>query len=169
MRALLILGAVTAAAALLAAASGTSTAPATASTPTANIVQTAVKAGQFRTLVALVKRAGLASALSGKGQLTVFAPTDSAFAKVPRQTLAALKSNPAKLRAVLLYHVAKGRLTAAKVARLRSVKTLNGAALRIRVSGGKVFVNSALVVKANVPASNGVIHVVNRVLIPPAA
>ncbi|HUK93799.1 MAG TPA: fasciclin domain-containing protein [Gaiellaceae bacterium] len=169
MKALLILGALTAAAALLVAASGTSTAPATASTPTANIVQTAVKAGQFRTLVALVKRAGLASALSGKGQLTVFAPTDGAFAKVPRQTLAALKSNPAKLRAVLLYHVAKGRLTAAKVARLRSVKTVNGAALRIRVSGGKVFVNSARVVKANVPASNGVIHVVNRVLIPPAA
>jgi len=170
MRTLQIVGAGIVAAAVLAAASTAPTAPAKASTrPTASIVQTAVKAGQFKTLVALVKRAGLAGALSGKGQLTVFAPTDSAFAKVPRQTLAALKSNPAKLRAVLLYHVAKGRLTAAKVARLRSVKTLDGATVRVRVSGGKVFVNSARVVKANVPASNGVIHVINRVLIPPAA
>ena len=155
--------------ALLAATGAATASQRAASTPRANVVQTAVKAGQFTTLVALVKRAGLASALSGKGQLTVFAPTDRAFAKVPPQTLAALKANPAKLRAVLLYHIAKGRLTAAKVARLHRIKTLNGASLRVRVSEGRVFVNSVRVVKANVGASNGVIHVINSVLIPPTA
>lgn len=134
-----------------------------------NVVQTAVAAGQFKTLVSLVKQAGLAKTLSGTGRFTVFAPTDAAFAKVPKATLKQLAANKAKLRAVLLYHVVSGRLTAGKVAKLRSAKTLNGAAVRIRVSGGMVYVNGARVVKPNVSASNGVIHVINRVLIPPTS
>ena len=134
-----------------------------------NVVQTAVAAGQFKTLVSLVKQAGLAKTLSGTGRFTVFAPTDAAFAKVPKATLKQLAADKAKLRAVLLYHVVSGRLTAAKVTKLRSAKTLNGAAVRIRVSGGMVYVNGARVVKPNVSASNGVIHVINRVLIPPAS
>lgn len=131
-----------------------------------NIVQTAAAAGQFKTLVKLVKQAGLAGALQGKGPYTVFAPTDAAFAKVPKSTLAALAKDKAKLRAVLLYHVAKGKLTAAKVIELRSIKTLNGQSLKVRVNHGTVTVGGARVVKANIGASNGVIHVLNQVLIP---
>jgi uncharacterized surface protein with fasciclin (FAS1) repeats len=134
-----------------------------------NIVQTAVAAGQFTTLVSLVKQAGLASALSGKGNLTVFAPTDAAFAKVPAATLAQLKNDRALLRRVLLYHVVKGKVTSAQVVKLRSAKTLAGPSLRIRTAGGAVRVNSARVTKADIAASNGVIHVVNAVLVPPAA
>jgi len=144
-------------------------APAATSSPAAakkNLVQTAVAAGQFKTLVSLVKQAGLAKALSGKTRLTVFAPTDAAFAKVPKATLEQLATDKAKLRAVLLYHVVPGRVTAAQVMKLRSAKTLNGASVRIRVRGGMVYVNGARVVKPNVSASNGVIHVINKVLIP---
>jgi len=147
-------------------------APAATSGPAAtqkNLVKTAVAAGQFKTLVSLVKQAGLASTLSGNGRYTVFAPTDAAFAKVPKSTLKALAADKSKLRAVLLYHVVAGRLPAAKVTKLRSATTLNGATVRIRVSGGMVYVNGARVVKPNVSASNGVIHVINRVLIPPAS
>jgi uncharacterized surface protein with fasciclin (FAS1) repeats len=131
-----------------------------------NIVQTAVAAGQFKTLVSLVKSAGLARTLSGKGPFTVFAPTDAAFAKVPKATLAALAKNMTKLRAVLLYHVVKGKVTAAEAMMLHSAKTLNGKSLSIRVRGGKVIVGGATVTKADVMASNGVIHVINKVLIP---
>ena len=131
-----------------------------------NIVQTAVAAGQFKTLVKLVKQAGLAGALQGNGPFTVFAPTDAAFAKVPKSTLAALAKDKAKLRAVLLYHVAKGKLTAANVVKLRSIKTLNGQSLKVRVNHGTVTVGGARVIKANIGASNGVIHVINQVLIP---
>ena len=131
-----------------------------------NIVQTAVAAGQFKTLVKLVKQAGLAGALQGKGPLTVFAPTDAAFAKVPKATLQALAKDKAKLRAVLLYHVAKGKLTAAKVVKLRSINTLNGQSLKVRVNHGTVTIGGARVVKADIGASNGVIHVINKVLIP---
>jgi len=133
-----------------------------------NIVQTAVAAGEFKTLVSLAKQAGLAGALSAPGQLTVFAPTDAAFAKVPKATLAALGKDKALLKSVLLYHVAKGKVTAAKVVKLKSVKTLQGGVLAIRVTGGKVFVGKAQVVTPDVMASNGVIHVINSVLIPPA-
>ena len=132
-----------------------------------NIVQTAVAAGQFKTLVALVKQAGLLGALSGPGPLTVFAPTDAAFAKLPKATLAALAKNKAQLKAVLLYHVVKGKVTAALASMLTSAKTLEGATLPIHVSGTKVSVGGALVTKADVMASNGVIHVINKVLIPP--
>src|SRR5947209_1374058 len=94
--------------------------------PDKNLVQTAVAAGHFSTLTSLVQQAGLAGTLSGKTRYTVFAPTDAAFAKVPKSTLAALGKDKAKLRAVLLYHVVKGRLTAAKVVKHHSLKTLNG-------------------------------------------
>ena len=134
--------------------------------PARNIVQTAVAAGQFKTLVALLQKAGLAGTLEGKGPFTVFAPTDAAFAKVPKATLAALAKDKAKLRAVLLYHVAKGKLTAAKVVKLHSVKTLNGQSLKVRVSHGTVTVGGARVIKTDIGASNGVIHVINKVLIP---
>jgi uncharacterized surface protein with fasciclin (FAS1) repeats len=131
-----------------------------------NIVQTAVGAGQFKTLVSLVKQAGLASTLSGTGPFTVFAPTDAAFAKVPKATLDALAKDKAKLKSVLLYHVAKGRLTAAKVVKRSSIKTLNGKSVSVRVRRGKVYVGGARVVTPDVKASNGVIHVINKVLIP---
>ncbi|MFL5967437.1 MAG: fasciclin domain-containing protein [Gaiellaceae bacterium] len=152
--------------ALAAVASG---APASARTKAdGDIVATAVSAGQFTTLAKLLKRAGLVSALQQPGPYTVFAPTDAAFKNVPKKTLGALLRNKAKLKAVLLYHVVSGKVTAADVAGLTSAKTLNGKSVRIRVSGSNVFVNRAKVTTADVMATNGVIHVVNRVLIPPA-
>jgi uncharacterized surface protein with fasciclin (FAS1) repeats len=133
-----------------------------------NIVQTAVAAGQFKTLAKLLTRAGLVGALEQPGPYTVFAPTDAAFKKVPKKTLNGLLKNKAKLKAVLLYHVVRGEVTAADVVKLKSAKTLNGSSLRIRVNGSNVFVNAAKVTTPDVMATNGVIHVVNRVLIPPA-
>ena len=118
--------------------------------------------------MSLVQQAGLAGTLSTGGPYTVFAPTDAAFAKVPKKTLSALAADPAKLKAVLLYHVAKGKLTAAQVSRRSSITTLEGATVRIKVAGRTVKVNNARVVKPDVAASNGVIHAINRVLIPPA-
>jgi transforming growth factor-beta-induced protein len=134
--------------------------------PPKNIVATAKAAGRFTTLTALLKKSGLAGTLAKKGPFTVFAPTDAAFAKVPKATLAALAKNKAKLRAVLRYHVVKGQVTAAQAMKLRSAKTLQGKSLKIRVKGGKVIVGGATVTKADVLASNGVIHVINKVLIP---
>jgi uncharacterized surface protein with fasciclin (FAS1) repeats len=157
---------------VLALAVGVATATAGPATPAGpkmgekTLVQTAVAAGQFKTLASLLQKAGLAGTLAGKGSFTVFAPTDAAFAKVPKATLASLAKNKAKLRAVLLYHVVKGKVTAAQAMKLRSAKTLNGKSLTIRVSGGKLLVGGAVVTKADVGASNGVIHVVNKVLIP---
>jgi uncharacterized surface protein with fasciclin (FAS1) repeats len=134
--------------------------------PRENIVQTATAAGQFKTLTSLLKTAGLARTLQGKGPYTVFAPTDAAFAKVPKSTLKALAKDKAKLRAVLLYHVVKGRVTAAKVVKLHSAKTLNGQKVRITVRAGRVRVGGARVTATDIGASNGVIHVLDRVLIP---
>jgi uncharacterized surface protein with fasciclin (FAS1) repeats len=131
-----------------------------------NIVETAVAAGKFTTLTALLNRAGLAPTLQNQGAFTVFAPTDAAFAKVPKATLDALAKDKAKLRAVLLYHVAKGKLTAAKVVKRNSIKTLNGQRVHVRVRDGKVFVGGARVSTPDVAASNGVVHVINKVLIP---
>lgn len=137
-----------------------------ATTPRKNLVETAGAAGQFKTLTSLLKTAGLARTLEGKGRYTVFAPTDAAFAKVPKSTLAALAKDKAKLRAVLLYHVVKGKLSAAKVVKLRSARTLNGQKVRITVRAGKVRVGGARVTATDIGASNGVIHVLDRVLIP---
>jgi uncharacterized surface protein with fasciclin (FAS1) repeats len=104
--------------------------------------------------------------LERPGPYTVFAPTDAAFSKVPKSTLNALLADKAKLRAVLLYHVVPGTVTSADVTELSSAKTASGKNVRIRVAGKNVFVNNAKVTNADVMASNGVIHVVNRVLIP---
>lgn len=151
------------------AAVGGASATADQSAPQKNIVQTASDAGQFKTLVSLAQRAGLAGALSGSGKVTVFAPTDGAFAKVPKATLQKLQRNRAQLRAVLLYHVVKGNVKAAQVLKLRSAKTLNGASVRIGVKGNRVYLNrTTRVVKTDIAASNGTIHVINNVLIPPA-
>ena len=138
--------------------------------PTKNIVQVAASNPQFSTLVSLVKEAGLVKTLSGKGPFTVFAPTNAAFAKVPADTLAALKADPAKLRAVLTYHVVSGNVPASKVVTLngKSVKTVEGSPVRITVKGKTVKVNDATVTKTDIKASNGTIHVINGVLIPPA-
>jgi uncharacterized surface protein with fasciclin (FAS1) repeats len=131
-----------------------------------NIVETAVAAGQFKTLASLLDQAGLVETLSGKSRFTVFAPTDAAFAKVPKSTLDALAKDKAMLRAVLLHHVAKGKLTASKVIKRKSIKTLNGDRVSVRVRGSKVYVGGARVTTPDVMASNGVIHVINKVLIP---
>jgi uncharacterized surface protein with fasciclin (FAS1) repeats len=133
-----------------------------------NTAQTAVAAGQFKTLAKLLTRAGLATTLQSPGPYTVFAPTDAAFTKLPKRALNALLRNKAKLRDVLLYHVVSGKVAAADVVKLSAAKTLNGKSVRIHVAGSNVFVNTAKVTKADVMASNGVIHVINRVLVPPA-
>jgi uncharacterized surface protein with fasciclin (FAS1) repeats len=167
MRRIRSLLAVSAASAVALAAVGTGSASARPQAAAGkDIVQTAKAAGQFKTLTALLTSAGLAKTLEGKGRFTVFAPTDAAFAKVPKKTLDALAKDKAKLRAVLLYHVAKGKLTAAKVVKRSSIKTLNGQRVGVRVRDGKVFVGGARVTTPDVAASNGVIHVINRVLIP---
>jgi uncharacterized surface protein with fasciclin (FAS1) repeats len=140
--------------------------PASAASGQRNIVQTAAAAGQFETLIKLAEAAGLAGALEGKGPLTVFAPTDAAFAKLPRATVTALEHDRANLRAVLLYHVVKGRITAAQLVKRHSVKTLNGQSLTLRVKNGVVTVGGIRVIKTNIAASNGVIHVIDGVLIP---
>ena len=163
----LLVAAVLGASLLVGGATARTAAPVAKTGTEGNIVQTAVAAGQFKTLAKLLKRAGLASALQQPGPFTVFAPTDAAFKKVPKKTLKALLRKKAKLKAVLLYHVVPGMVTAADVVKLTSAKTLDGKDVRIRVSGSNVFVNKAKVTKPDVMASNGVIHVVNRVLIPP--
>ena len=147
------------------AAAGTAP-PAKTAAASKTIVGIAAGDKQFSTLVSLVKKAGLASTLS-KGSYTVFAPTNAAFKKVPKKTLAALGKDKAKLKAVLLYHVAKGRVPASKVVKVKKVKTLNGASVKVRVKGGKVYLNgNSRVTKTDIKASNGIIHVINRVLIP---
>lgn len=143
-------------------------AEATTAKPTKNIVGTAQAAGQFTTLLTLAKQAGLVGALSGTAKLTVFAPTDAAFKKVPKATLAKLQADRALLKRVLLYHVVKGQVPAAKVVTLKTAKTLAGPNVRISVTGKTVRVNTSKVVTADVRATNGIIHVVDRVLIPPA-
>lgn len=142
-----------------------------ASTATAaggkNIVETAAGSKQFSTLVSLVKKAGLVGTLSGKGPYTVFAPTNAAFAKVPKKTLNELLENKPMLRKVLLYHVLPGKVPASKVTTLESAKTAEGASVQFSVRGKSAFVNESKIIKADIGASNGVIHVINAVLIPP--
>jgi uncharacterized surface protein with fasciclin (FAS1) repeats len=147
-------------------------APAAASPASAQsdktIVEVAASNPQFSTLVGLVQKAGLAETLSS-GTFTVFAPTNAAFDKVPKKTLDALAADPDQLRAVLTYHVAEGRLTAGKVVRRTKIKTVNGASVRVSVRGKRVFLNrNSRVTKTNIRASNGVLHVINRVLLPPS-
>ncbi len=133
----------------------------------ADIVDTAV-AGKFNTLVAAVKAAGLVDTLKGPGPFTVFAPTDEAFAKLPAGTLETLlqPENKAKLRSILLYHVVPGRVMAEEVVKLDSAKTAEGQSVTIKVVNGNVMVNNAHVTKADIATSNGVIHVIDTVLLP---
>ncbi len=133
----------------------------------ADIVDTAV-AGNFNTLVAAVKAAGLADTLKGPGPFTVFAPTDEAFAKLPAGTLESLlkPENKDKLKSILLYHVVPGKVMAQDVLKLHSAKTAGGQSINIRTMDGKVMVDKAHVTKTDIVTSNGVIHVIDSVLLP---
>jgi len=131
----------------------------------ADIVETAVSAGDFETLVRAVKAADLVETLQGPGPFTVFAPTDAAFAKIPEADLQALLADPDKLRAVLTYHVVPGRVMASDVAGLRSATTVQGQSLDIDTTDG-VRVEQARVVKTDIVTSNGVIHVIDAVMMP---
>lgn len=146
-------------------AQGQGTAPA-ADRASNTIVDVAVKAGTFKTLVAAVQAAGLVETLSGTGPFTVFAPTDEAFAKLPAGTVEALLKDTQKLTAILTYHVVSGEVTSDKVVSLKSATTVNGKALAITAYGGKVMVGNAQVVQTDIKASNGVIHVIDTVLLP---
>ena len=132
-----------------------------------DIVDTAVAAGSFNTLAKLLTDAGLVETLKGEGPFTVFAPTDEAFAAVPADTLAALGADKALLTKVLTYHVVPGKVMAADIA-AGDVATVAGPTVKLSVVDGKVLVNDATVVTADVAASNGVIHVIDKVLLPPA-
>lgn len=136
--------------------------------PTKDIVDTAVAAGSFKTLAAALQAAGLIDTLKGPGPFTVFAPTDEAFAKLPPGTVEDLlkPENKEKLVAILTYHVVPGNVTASQVAKMNSAKTVNGQLLTIRANGGGVMVDNAKVVKADILCSNGVIHVVDSVILP---
>ncbi len=134
-------------------------------TAASDIVDTAVSAGSFNTLVTAVKAAGLVDTLKGEGPFTVFAPTDEAFAKIPKAQLDALLADKQKLAAVLTYHVVPGSVMAKDV-KAGTAPTANGKPLNISTTGGKVRVNQAKVVKTDIVASNGVIHVVDSVILP---
>ena len=140
----------------------------TAMTAPMDIVDTAVSAGAFSTLVTAVKAAGLVETLKSAGPFTVFAPTDEAFAKLPPGTVDGLLKDKQQLKAVLLYHVVAGKVMAADVVKISSAKTAGGAVVPIRVEGGTVYVGPAKVAKTDIDATNGVIHVIDTVLIPPA-
>jgi uncharacterized surface protein with fasciclin (FAS1) repeats len=131
-----------------------------------NIVETAVDAGSFTTLVAAVKAADLAGTLSGEGPFTVFAPNDEAFAKLPEGTVESLLANPDKLREILLYHVVSGKVTASQVVNLDRATTVQGSDIAIKVADGAVKVNDASVIATDIETSNGVIHVIDSVILP---
>jgi uncharacterized surface protein with fasciclin (FAS1) repeats len=138
----------------------------TTTEPERNLVETAQAAGQFDTLLTAATAAGLADELARGGPYTLFAPTDAAFGALPAGTVEALLADRAALRAVLLYHVVEGRVTAGQAAGLSAAPTLNGRAVPIVSSGGQLRVGGARVVQADVGASNGIIHVVDAVMIP---
>jgi uncharacterized surface protein with fasciclin (FAS1) repeats len=131
-----------------------------------DIVDTAVAAGSFKTLAAALQAAGLVETLKGKGPFTVFAPTDEAFAKLPAGTVEALLKDKAKLTKILTYHVVAGNVMAKDVVKLKEAKTVQGSSAKITVKGGKVMVDNANVVKTDIEASNGVIHVIDSVILP---
>lgn len=139
-----------------------------AQTSSKDIVETAVSAGTFKTLAAALEAADLVGTLKGTGPFTVFAPTDDAFAKLPAGTVESLlkPENKAKLVAVLTYHVVSGTVMAAQVSKVPSAKTVNGASLSIHAMDGRVMVDNATVTKADIVASNGVIHVIDTVVLP---
>ena len=140
-------------------------------TNTQNIVDTAVAAGQFKTLAAALDAAGLIYTVKGVGPFTVFAPTDAAFAKLPAGTVENLlkPENKDQLTAILTYHVVPGKVMAADVVKLKEAKTVNGKMLQVRVNGSNVMINDANVTATDIAASNGVIHVIDSVVLPQAA
>lgn len=139
-----------------------------AASPANDIVDTAISAGSFKTLVAAVKAAGLVDTLKGTGPFTVFAPTDEAFAKLPAGTVEELlkPENKAKLQAILTYHVVAGNVMAKDVVKLNTAKTVNGQALTVKTEGGSVMIDGARVVKTDIGCSNGVIHIIDSVVLP---
>ncbi|MEO6390327.1 MAG: fasciclin domain-containing protein [Pyrinomonadaceae bacterium] len=135
-----------------------------------DIVDTALAAGNFSNLAAALGAAGLITTLKGEGPFTVFAPTDAAFAEIPAETITQLllPENKEKLTAILLYHVVPGKVTASEVVKLTSAKTVQGSLIKVNAEGG-VKINDANVTTADVEATNGVIHIIDSVLMPPAA
>jgi uncharacterized surface protein with fasciclin (FAS1) repeats len=136
-----------------------------------NIVDTAIAAGNFKTLAAALGAAGLVNTVKGSGPFTVFAPTDAAFAKLPAGTVENLlmPENKDQLTAILTYHVVPGKVMAADVVKLTEAKTVNGKMLKVKVNGSNVMINDANVTTADIQASNGVIHVIDSVVLPQAA
>lgn len=131
-----------------------------------DIVDTAIAAGNFKTLVSAVQAAGLVDTLKGPGPFTVFAPTDEAFAKISKDQLAALLANKTQLTAVLTYHVVPGKVMSTDLSDNMMVKTVQGSNLTISLANGSVMVNDAKVVQANIACTNGVIHAIDTVLMP---
>ena len=144
------------------------TSPAMLVAQSKDIVDTAVAAGTFNTLAKALQAAGLVETLKGKGPFTVFAPTDSAFAKLPAGTLESLlkPENKQKLQRILTYHVVPGKVMAADVVKLNQAKAVSGDTIAVAAKGGSVTVDAARVTQADVPASNGVIHVIDAVILP---
>ena len=134
--------------------------------PKKDIVDTAIASGNFNTLVTAVQEAGLVDTLKGEGPFTVFAPTDAAFAKIPADQLNALLADKEKLAAVLTYHVVLGKVMSADVVKLDTADTVQGQSVDINVKNGKVFVEGALVSAVDIETSNGVIHVIDTVILP---
>ncbi len=132
-----------------------------------DIVQTAISAGNFTTLATALTEAGLVDALKGKGPFTVFAPTDDAFKKLPKGALDNLLKDKEALKNVLLYHVVSGNVSSTDVVKLDKATTLNGSDVKIKTVDGKVMINDSQVTAADVKASNGIIHVIDTVLLPP--
>lgn len=141
-------------------------AQATGIAPSKDIVDTAVEAGSFKTLAAALQAADLISTLKSEGPFTVFAPTDAAFAKIPKADLDALLSDKRALTEVLTYHVVSGKVMAADVVKLTQAKTVEGSPVKIKVVDGKVMINNANVSATDIAASNGVIHVIDTVIMP---
>lgn len=152
------------------AQTSTAAAPAPTRAPAKNIAEVAMEAGNFNTLVAALKAADLVETLQGPGPFTVFAPTDAAFAKLPAGTVEALLADKARLSSILTYHVVPGKVMANQIVEMNGAQpaTVNGKMVDVVVRDGKVYVNGAQVTTADVPASNGVIHVIDTVLLPPA-
>jgi uncharacterized surface protein with fasciclin (FAS1) repeats len=136
-----------------------------------NIVDTAIAAGNFKTLAAALAAADLVKTVSGAGPFTVFAPTDAAFAKLPAGTVESLlkPENKDQLTAILTHHVVPGKVMAADVVKLSEAKTINGKALKVKVHGDNVMIDDAQVTSTDIAASNGVIHVIDSVVVPEAA
>lgn len=156
------------AAAVLTCSVGSQAAMAGCGTCDKTVVEVAVKGDNFKTLVAAVKAAGLAETLSGDGPFTVFAPTDAAFAKLPKGTLEDLlkPENKQKLVGILTYHVVPGKVMAKDVVKLNEAKTVQGSKVKIKVKDGTVMIDKAKVAKADIPCKNGVIHVIDTVILP---